>query len=337
MDPITPPAIAAASAAAAETAAGLAFVYHTIIPVIIITGGFGGFVRGIMRKDDLKWRTYTMSYAFSDKTRALGFLGDILVGVAAGLSISFFVESLFGLSLTSILSANEIVRLVALGIICGYMGPDLLDAVSLMISTKLIKTRETFEKEREELALLKSKVERHSKADKVIFLGNAYKKWGQYEDALGFYDQAADIDPDDPNPFIQKSILYAMKAKDANGKALYDTAISYLDKALKVDEKSWRAYYNRACYKCLSGHSTDEVLKDLAAAFDLDSDGYLRRAAGFDHDFDSVRKEEGFKKLLESASPPQDKSNQAPPQGPASRHEQKKQGVTSAVHETKRG
>jgi len=290
---------------------------HDIVYWIMISGGFGGFIHGILRKDDPKYGEYSFILPFRKKPGRLGILGDISVGVAAGVSIFLVIESLFGLRLNEALSPSDSLRLFALGVICGYLGPNLLDGLSLMISTRVMKARETFEKEKDELTALKSKVEKHSRIEKLIFLGDAYKSWGEYQAALEFYDQAADLDSDDPNPLIQKSNLYAKRAKDEDDAPLYERAISYANKALEIDKNSWRAYYNRACYRCLSDPDDSEVLNDLKAAFSIDPDGYIQRAARSDPDFASMGDREEFKKLVESAllsqEKPHDHSNPATP------------------------
>jgi len=136
-------AAARTGAAATVAPADMARVYHDLL-LIILAGGFGGFVHGMLRHVPNK---YLIVWPFINVKSEFGFLGDVFVGVAAGTSIFFIMESLFGLHANNLTDEQTYLKFIALGVICGYMGSSLLDGLTLLISKRLVKARRNFEEE----------------------------------------------------------------------------------------------------------------------------------------------------------------------------------------------
>lgn len=270
---------------------------YNYILLIVITGGFGGFVHGLLRH---KPTHYVIQCPLCKSIKELGFVGDILIGIAAGTSVFFVMESLFGLKLTAEtggINPQDYLRMVALGVICGYMGSSLLDGLALVISKRLIKAQEKLEEEQRELEKLKARVKASSQATQLIQLADAHLRWGNYDEALELYDEAIAVEPSNANHYIHKSFVYTSKAEKKGDTSLYEVAIDLVNHALEVDGSSVRAYYNRACYKQLLKRPKDEVLADLKTAIELDDT--MRRMAKHDPDFLGLQADPDFKSLIE--------------------------------------
>jgi hypothetical protein len=74
-------------------------------------------------------------------------------------------------------------------------------------------------------------------------------------------------------------------------------AIEYLDRAIAAHPTYSRAYYNRACYKCVASVPIQEWLTDLVKALELDPE--LRKYVLNDVDFNAVLDDPEFKSILQ--------------------------------------
>jgi tetratricopeptide (TPR) repeat protein len=273
------------------------------ILIVVLTAGFGGFVHGILRRKPIR---YTLVWPFSHRAAEFGFLGDIFVGVAAGVAILFVVDSVFGLKPDKPDDLTNL-KIVALGVICGYLGSDLLSRLALLVFKSTIKDEQDVEKAQAELEELKERTKAASKAADLMALGDAYWRWGKdkgdgmFDRALELFDEAIRTDPKNPNHYIKKSFVYASKAEGEKDKktkrTLYETAIALTDQAIRLDESSARAYYDRACYKHLIGGDRD-ALHDLATA--IKNNDTMRKMAKLDPDLESLRDDGDFKKLVDT-------------------------------------
>lgn len=77
----------------------------------------------------------------------------------------------------------------------------------------------------------------------------------------------------------------------------YDKAYEVAAAGLADHDENASLHYNLACYRALGGHR-DEALRLLAAAIERDSDGELREWAATDTDFDSLRDDAEFRRLI---------------------------------------
>lgn len=274
--------------------------------IVIISAAFGGFVHGISRPAPGR---YTLVWPFSGKATEFGVLGDIFVGITAGVAIFFVMDSFFGLK-TDKVDPEKILKVAGLGVICGYLGVTLLNQLSLIVFKRIIKDEKEIEQERTQLEMLKKRIQATSKAVDLMSLADAYWRWGQAQKdntlldrSLELFDEAIAADPTNPDHYIKKSFVYAEKAATAEDKSLlYDSAIALTNMALKVDESCARAYYDRACYKQLKGGATADVLRDLETA--IKHNDVMRKLAKLDPDFKQLREAASFKKLVDSEPTP---------------------------------
>jgi TPR repeat protein len=73
----------------------------------------------------------------------------------------------------------------------------------------------------------------------LVRLGNLYQDIGQWESALGFYEKALVITPNDPNLLTDMGTCY-LGRRDAQ------KAIEFFDRAHAADPKHWQSLFNKA-------------------------------------------------------------------------------------------
>ncbi|MCY7277229.1 MAG: tetratricopeptide repeat protein [Phormidesmis sp. CAN_BIN44] len=96
---------------------------------------------------------------------------------------------------------------------------------------------------------------------------------------------------DDP----QNLVAWVQRGRYLKRLGRFEEAIHCCDKAIKINPQYARAYYNKACYLSLQ-NEIKLVLQTLEQAISLDS--RYRSVANRDQDFDLVRGDEQFLKLL---------------------------------------
>ena len=118
--------------------------------------------------------------------------------------------------------------------------------------------------------------------------GNNFVKLGKYHSAINSYEKAL------------KLKLHNYEAWNNRGIALmnlgdYHRAIESYDKALQLKPDNHQAWYNKACCYALQGN-LEIALENLQKAISIDAT--CQKMAAIDSDFDSIRHEERFQKLL---------------------------------------
>jgi hypothetical protein len=298
--------------------------FYQYLIVVALAGAFGGFVHGILRRRPTE---YPIAWPFfrADRNRdggrnQLGILGDIFVGIAAGTTIFVVMDTAFGLKADEIGNVGhlqEYLKFVALGVIFGYMGPSLLESIALTISKRIVKAERKLEEDVEELEKLRNRSKAADRAIQVIELADAYRRWKRWGLALQAYDQAIAIEPENPHHYLQKSLVYADQGDEEHSKKqkadLYDAAMEWVERALLVDKKYGRAYYDRACYRRLKNSSEEEVLDDLRKAFQLNDN--MKNLAKFDPDLRSLQEKEAFKELVDAVPVGGNKAGEVPHHG----------------------
>jgi tetratricopeptide (TPR) repeat protein len=111
----------------------------------------------------------------------------------------------------------------------------------------------------------------------------------KYEIAKEHFDRALSIYPDHKHALVAKAVCLK-RMGDIEG------ALAIINDVLRRYPTFDKALYNRACYKALLGHSTEDVLADLRQAITLF--GVLRTLAAEDPDFERLRNNPEFVRLI---------------------------------------
>ena len=152
--------------------------------------------------------------------------------------------------------------------------------------------------------------------------GNTYYELGRYDEGLADYNRSLELRPDDPGTLHNRGITYdelerydealadynrSLKLRPDNAHTLHNRGITYLhlkryDDAitdfkhsleLRPDDPS--SLYNVACLFSIQGKS-DDALVYLEKAITLDKK--YKEKAKTDTDFDNIREDPRFKKLV---------------------------------------
>jgi hypothetical protein len=96
-----------------------------ILKTIILSGAFGGFVFGLHSGN-----AYKIRLPITGKTIELGFLGDVLMGIAASVTVFFVAGALFGLQVSEKVTTDSLIKMIALGVVSGFAGIRVLSGMS---------------------------------------------------------------------------------------------------------------------------------------------------------------------------------------------------------------
>jgi len=124
----------------------------------------------------------------------------------------------------------------------------------------------------------------------IICRGTAYRELKRYDDALADYNRALELIPNEPVAFNSRGVTYAELER-------YDEALADFNHSLGLRPDNPYTLFNLACLFSLMGR-TDESLANLEKAILLDKEN--REKAKTDKDFDNIRDDPRFKKLMES-------------------------------------
>ncbi len=120
--------------------------------------------------------------------------------------------------------------------------------------------------------------------------GLTYYELRRYDEALTDYDRSLELRPDDPDTLNNRGITYSYLQR-------YDDALADYSRALQLKPDDAGTLYNLACLFSLWG-KVDEALDNLEKA--IKGDEKYREMAKTDKDFDNIRDNPHFKKLMES-------------------------------------
>ncbi len=118
--------------------------------------------------------------------------------------------------------------------------------------------------------------------------GNAFYFENQYEKAIAAYEKAIELKPDFSEAYSNRGVALGNLSR-------YEEAILSHDKAIKLKPDTPSSWYNRACCYALQ-ENVEKTVLDLKKAIDLDS--AYREQAKSDSDFNKIRHDERFQKLL---------------------------------------
>lgn len=132
------------------------------------------------------------------------------------------------------------------------------------------------------------------KPDYIDAIGNrgtAYLRLERYEDALDAYNQVLQLKPDDVTAINNRGVTY-LKLKR------YDEALADFNKALQLKPDFSDALYNVACLFSLTAKIDDSIAYMEKA---ISGDEKLRQDAAVDSDFDNIRHDPRFRRLVEGS------------------------------------
>ncbi len=119
----------------------------------------------------------------------------------------------------------------------------------------------------------------------ILFLkGQACRAIHEYEKAINYFQQSAQLDPDNIHTYL--ALGWCHKRINRT-----DLAIEAMETAIQIDGESAIAHYNLACYFALVRQVKMAVLY-LSNAFDLNPD--YREYVQAEADFDAIREDPDF-------------------------------------------
>ncbi|MBX6315836.1 MAG: tetratricopeptide repeat protein [Isosphaeraceae bacterium] len=121
-----------------------------------------------------------------------------------------------------------------------------------------------------------------------LLTGEALRALERYREAIKPLEQAARLQPGDVGVAIALGWCYKRTHRLAQ-------AIDALERAARLHAEEPLLHYNLACYWSLAG-SPAKALDELATALDLDPD--LRRLIANETDFDPIRGNPAFERLV---------------------------------------
>jgi tetratricopeptide (TPR) repeat protein len=243
----------------------------TLLTIIGVSGGFGGMVNALQKTHSLSTENeYERKYILPcplnpSRPKKLGFFGDMIVGSAAGISIFIGFEGILGLDITVAQGqAIDFVRLIALGVVSGYMGTSILDSLALGFSRHLLKKRHEYDQEVNKLNELEKQFVLSRQVARLVWVGDAFLRWKNYDEALDLYERALTLEPNNVHTLIHKSFVLTDMAEDEakntqERTVLYASAIKDMETVINIIPENiknsldrynkGRGYYNLACYK----------------------------------------------------------------------------------------
>lgn len=166
--------------------------------------------------------------------------------------------------------------------------------------------RQALKEEEDEKVGLDERMRRLKRTQAALRAGDGFLQDGRLLEAEAMYDQALARDPKEIYALIGKAKALKRRSAVERNNQLMLKAVRTLDRLIVIDPTYERAYYNRACYKCLvreqetEAFDAEDICRDLQSA--IDGFGHYRKMAQNDEDFRSFREEECFRKIVGLAS-----------------------------------
>jgi hypothetical protein len=283
-----------------------------VLLVVVLAGGFGGFVDGLLHDRTYQFRLMHMRIN-------LGSIGDALVGIAAGIAIFTVASALFGIEYPEIWKPDHFLKMVAIGVIAGFAGIRLLNPMSERMVERIASEQVARELEqRDELTTemsmdlakaegLLDRFDNEKLALRSMPAGEGEQSGLEVgaellQQALKTFDLALQRDAMDQRALRGKSRTYRRLAEwigdSERQREYWQKAMGILSGIIKRQPGAAWARYNRACYRVLSDPESREWRKDLAEAFAIRED--LGSVALIDPDLRQVKGE--VQRLIEKGN-----------------------------------
>jgi tetratricopeptide (TPR) repeat protein len=239
-----------------------------IVTIMIVAGIFGGLV----------------SHAMSDSKQTGGLRRSIVIGVGASLLVPVFLDMISSdLVVSSTQNPDRLLVFAGFCLIASIFSRKFITT----ISNKLIE---------EKLEKVDRKIEKMEQSQELQNLLNDcafYIENKNFDVALRTFDEIIAKYPASSRPYLGKARTYRLLGQ-------IDQAIQMATEAIaRSDENKYKGYYNRACYKAISGkHEAPEIIKDLEIAISLHPK--YAQFASSDRDLESIKDESLFKELISS-------------------------------------
>lgn len=144
------------------------------------------------------------------------------------------------------------------------------------------------------LRILDSRAEWPLMTFEAAFLkGEALRCLNRHREALASLEAAAALRPDDVAVALAQGWCYKRTNRLAE-------AVDALERALRQDPDNALIHYNLSCYWSLAGNAT-KALEELATALRLRPE--MRRMVAEESDFDFLRGDSAFERLVQDATP----------------------------------
>lgn len=298
-----------------------------LVMVIGLFGGFGGLIGALLKThavnafsdrsqratgagkdaDNIYLRQFVLPCPLNpSRPKRLGFAGDFIVGVAAGISVYMGLEGVLGVDLGKMADERDVLRVVALGIISGYMGAQLLDGVALVVGKHLnAQQAKLSDQQQKHLIALKRQEEKlHAKeqVSRLLRFSGHFRRGESLEKAQSLCEEALACDPGNINAKIELLLIrrrYASKQETDRKNKLLSEVIDDFSNIINDDPNNGRAFYNRACCRivCFGGEAREEILEDLKEAFERDA--LYQHMVCIDDDFKCLKDDLDFKRLMD--------------------------------------
>lgn len=243
------------------------------VVIISVSGAFGGIVLGIVNRTN-----YSICIP-GGRTLKLGFFADSLIGCAAALAIFSIAGSIFNIDLTKLDNTQNIIKIVAIGILAGFAGISLLRKLSNNMLNKI-----------DDLDQKIDNLQLDIKSRTFVERGVLQARIKEYESAIEYYDHALEIFPRNTRALINKG--FALKKMGQ-----VESALECALEALSIDPVLANAAYNSACYITLLDGPKHKILQHLKVAFK--EFPHLKKVANKDSDFDRIREDEDFRCIVD--------------------------------------
>lgn len=260
-----------------------------------IGGAFGGLVSSVLPNH----ANHTNQISLFGGVYSLGAFGDCLVGAAAGIVIL-----LVTMSSDNQTSSPNYLRVFPMGLLAGIAGSALLlklvDNQFGSLNSKLDAVQSQIAAAPQVSDLLKEALERYDfkPGPGQEAPVNTLEKLGYLKQSEGLLSRAISLNPSNSVPYLYLAKVFRRDADlDPNEKREFmQRAIDQLSTAIQINPDYDRAYYNRACYRVISGGDGSAAVADLKKAIELAPENKV--AALTDTDLYSITNQPSFQSLF---------------------------------------